>query len=612
MSPEILRTILVALGIGMVIFVHEMGHFLAARFCKVKVEVFSLGFGPKLLGFTHKGTLYQLALVPFGGYVRMKGEYGQENGSAPDTDSLPAKSVPQRFLIYAGGVIMNVIFALVCFPIVYHYGVPAIAPIVGQTAPGSPAWNERIPSGAKILKVGGRPVYDFMSIPGEVAIHGSESVRFEMLYPGEDRPRDVVLDPVKDETNGFYRVGIFPLGDPNWAVSVVPGGAADMAGLRDGDQVLEVLGSLEGQTPGTAMSAHFAEGLPMDLRVRRNASEGAEEVIEVVRVEPRWDTAVDGRKVFGIEPPSHVVHAVRNSKAMQTLGLQPDDRIIEAAGKPILRSTDFLLALRDASDTNLRVVVRRNGQSVVLNLPDFKKAHAAALISDVAMKQDLESTTVLVRPKSAAFEAGLRTGDVIQSLWDRDVEGWEGIQTLAASGSSQGTPLTFSILRDGNANPLSFTASASLPTSMGFGFGFRPGTYTFQTNGMGEAVAMGARSSLRMLREAGMTLRQMFRQEISPKNLGGIVTISKVSYQASSMGWTKLLFFLCMLSVNLAFLNVLPIPLLDGGHLFFVVVEGIKGSPVSEKIMGYSQLVGLVLILSLMVYVTYQDILRLL
>ncbi|HPF15601.1 MAG TPA: site-2 protease family protein, partial [Planctomycetota bacterium] len=98
----------------------------------------------------------------------------------------------------------------------------------------------------------------------------------------------------------------------------------------------------------------------------------------------------------------------------------------------------------------------------------------------------------------------------------------------------------------------------------------------------------------------------------SPKNLGGVLTIGKVSYQASSMGWTKLLFFLCMLSVNLAFLNVLPIPLLDGGHLFFLLIEGIKGSPVSERIMGYSQLVGLVLILSLMVYVTYQDILRIL
>ncbi len=593
----------------MVIFVHEMGHFLAARFCKVRVEVFSLGFGPKVLGFTRKGTLYQLALIPFGGYVRMKGEYGPEDGNDPDPDSLPAKSVPQRFLIYAGGVIMNVIFALVCFPIVYHYGLTAIAPVVGQTAPGSPAWQERIPTGAEILTVGGRPVYDFMSIPGEVAIHGSNPVHFEMIYPGETTPRDVVLDPVKDESNGFYRVGISPMGDPEWTVRVNEGGPAAMAGLNNGDRVLEVLGALKGQNPGTSLSPHFSEGTPISLRVRRNTTEGAEEVVEI---EPRWKTAEDGRKVFGIEPPSHLVHAVRGSQAMEILGLKEGDRIIEAAGKTILRNTDLALALQTASNTNLRVVVLRDGERMILNLASFHRDQAAGILSDIALQQDLESTTVLVRPKSAAFESGLRTGDTIQTLWNQEVQSWEDIQNLAASASNQGKALKFEVQRSGATEPLAFVATAMLPTTLDYGFGFKSGTYTFQTSGVAEAVAMGGRSSLRMLREAGMTLRQMFRQEISPKNLGGIVTISKVSYQASSMGWTKLLFFLCMLSVNLAFLNVLPIPLLDGGHLFFLMVEGIKGSPVSEKIMGYSQLVGLVLILSLMVYVTYQDILRLL
>ncbi|MCP5021537.1 MAG: RIP metalloprotease RseP [bacterium] len=610
MSPEILRTLQVALGIGMVIFVHEMGHFLAARFCKVKVEVFSLGFGPKLIGFTRKGTLYQLALVPFGGYVRMKGEYGPEDGKEPDPDSLPAKSVPQRFLIYSGGVIMNVVFALLCFPIVYHFGVPAIAPVVGRTTPGSPAWEARIPSGTRILEVGDRPVHDFMSIPGEVAIHGSEPVHFRMQYPGETQIRDVALSPVKDETNGFYRVGIAPMGDANWAVSIAPGGPAEQAGLRDGDQVLRILGALPGQTPEQALTAHFAEGSPMELQVFRKVPEGEEEIIETVRIEPRWNVGEAGRTVFGIEPPSHLVHAVRQSKATQTLGIQAGDRIIESAGKRILRSTDFLLALRAAPNTNLRVQVLRDGELLTLNLPGFHRSMAASLVADLAMQQDLDSTTILVRPKSAAHEAGLRTGDAIQALWGRGVQSWQEIQDLAASASSQGKALQFDVLRD--ETPMTFSATAALSNSLGYGFGFQSGTYLFQTTGMAKAVAMGADSSLRMLREAGMTLRQMFRQEISPKNLGGIVTISKVSYQASSMGWTKLLFFLCMLSVNLAFLNVLPIPLLDGGHLFFLMVEGIKGTPVSEKIMGYSQLVGLVLILSLMVYVTYQDILRLL
>ena len=98
--------------------------------------------------------------------------------------------------------------------------------------------------------------------------------------------------------------------------------------------------------------------------------------------------------------------------------------------------------------------------------------------------------------------------------------------------------------------------------------------------------------------------------QVSGANIGGIITIGVVSHSWASVGITKLFFFLCMLSMNLAFLNVLPIPVLDGGHLFFLLIEKIKGSPVSERVLGYSQMVGIVLIVSLMVYVTFNDIKR--
>ncbi|MEZ5974167.1 MAG: site-2 protease family protein [Planctomycetota bacterium] len=228
----------------------------------------------------------------------------------------------------------------------------------------------------------------------------------------------------------------------------------------------------------------------------------------------------------------------------------------------------------------------------------------------MAFAQDLDSTVLLVRPGSAAEKAGLQTGDQVTGLNGKPAAEWADIQLAAGNAATLESPLAFR--RRARRSALELMATAGVGAALEYGFGYRPSMYTFRADGFGKAITLGARSSLRMLREAVMTLKQMFRREISPKNLGGIVTIGQVSYQASSMGWTKLLFFLCMLSVNLAFLNVLPIPLLDGGHLFFLMIEGIKGSPVSEKIMGYSQLVGLVLILSLMVYVTYQDILRLL
>ena len=134
---QITRILQVALGIGAVIFVHELGHFIAARLCKVRVEIFSLGFGPKLLAWKRGTTTYQLALVPMGGYVKMAGEESAP-GVAPLPDELPAKSVGQRFFIYSGGVLMNVIFALVVLPPLLFYGVPFPEPLIGAVAPGGP------------------------------------------------------------------------------------------------------------------------------------------------------------------------------------------------------------------------------------------------------------------------------------------------------------------------------------------------------------------------------------------------------------------------------------------------------------------------------------------
>ena len=113
-----------------------------------------------------------------------------------------------------------------------------------------------------------------------------------------------------------------------------------------------------------------------------------------------------------------------------------------------------------------------------------------------------------------------------------------------------------------------------------------------------------------MLKDGWLTLKRMMLAEVSTKNLGGIISISYVSYAVAESGLSKLFYFLCLLSVNLAFVNVLPIPLLDGGHLLFLLLEKIKGSPVSDRVLGYSQMIGLVLLVGLMVYVTYNDLMR--
>src|SRR6187549_158282 len=167
---SILRIVQVTLGIGLVIFVHELGHFLAARLNGVRVEVFSIGMGPRILGWARRGTRYQLALVPIGGYVRMAGEERRTDGLPPAPDDLSSKSVGARFFIYSGGVLMNLLFGLVVFPIVFYFGVPLPKPVLGDPLPGGPAWLANIKGGTEVLEVNGEDVFDFTHIPTSIAL----------------------------------------------------------------------------------------------------------------------------------------------------------------------------------------------------------------------------------------------------------------------------------------------------------------------------------------------------------------------------------------------------------------------------------------------------------
>jgi len=184
------------LGVGLVIFVHEAGHFIAARLCGARVEVFSLGFGPRLLGWRRGGTLYQIALVPLGGYVKMAGDEMDTRGRQPRPDDLRAKSVGARFFIYSGGVIMNVVFGLVVFPLLFAHGIPFVRPMLGTPPPGSPTWHARLPAGTEVLEVNGDRILNANHIRSAIALGDPGETRLLLRDPVTGEERIQVLQPV--------------------------------------------------------------------------------------------------------------------------------------------------------------------------------------------------------------------------------------------------------------------------------------------------------------------------------------------------------------------------------------------------------------------------------
>ena len=141
-----------------------------------------------------------------------------------------------------------------------------------------------------------------------------------------------------------------------------------------------------------------------------------------------------------------------------------------------------------------------------------------------------------------------------------------------------------------------------------YGFGLKRADFIYRVANPLEAVAVGCRSCWKFLQDSWLTLEGIITKRVPSKNVGGPIAIGVIAHTFASVSWTKFFFFLCVLSMNLAFLNVLPIPLLDGGHLFFLLIEKIKGSPVSDRVMGYSQLAGLALIGFVFIYILFQDL----
>lgn len=603
------RVALVVFGIGLVIFVHELGHYIAARLCGVRVVTFSLGFGPRLLGWQRGGTMYQIAAVPLGGYCRMAGEEPRMDGTPPAPDELPAKSVEARFFIYSGGVLMNLVFALVVFPILFTVGVPFLRPVIGDVEPGGPAWHAEVPVGSEVLAVNGNEVLDFMHIQTEVALGDPEKAVLLLRSPGRDEPYELSLKPERRERLGLNVIGIAPgivtdaAGRPS--IDVDEDSPAMAAGLGDEDWLVAVLDGIEGLDLVDQIGVQTRDGDPMRLRVV-DAS-GVERDVEI---RPRLSEELASPRV-GIIPPRNRVIDVRDSAATRSLGLRAEDRILAVAGREVLRLGDLQRALVPETGP-LLFSVRRGAARLELSAPPLERAERLALARDIALAVDVESTRVLVKPGEPAQLAGLLDMDRLIKVDEQVVDSWDDVTRTVSAAGREGRAVTFTVERDVDGT-IAYSEISAKPEALPFplyGVNLRQDQYVYRAENLAEALRVGAFCSLKFLEDSWLTLGRMFNGQVSTDNLGGIISIGAISFTLAEDGWEKLFFFLCMLSINLAFLNVLPVPILDGGHLFFLIVEKIKGSPVSVRVLGYSQMVGVVLIISLMVYVTYNDLVK--
>ena len=218
-----------------------------------------------------------------------------------------------------------------------------------------------------------------------------------------------------------------------------------------------------------------------------------------------------------------------------------------------------------------------------------------------------------VEKGSPAERAGIRKGDVVVKLNGRDIRDWEelssGIKTSA------GNPVILQLQRDGQAIIVTVQPAKREGKNI---FGEKREEWiigigsqvSLQKGSPGLAVVRAFQQTYEYAKITLLALYKMIRGEVSPRNLGGPILIAQMAGQQAQEGLGSFLGFLAVLSINLGVLNLLPIPVLDGGHLFFFLVEAVIGRPVAVKHREMAQQVGVFLLMLLMVYAFYNDIAR--
>jgi regulator of sigma E protease len=597
MLESFANVVLTVLGISFLIFMHELGHFLAARWFNVRVETFSIGFGRRIAGFHKDGCDYRLSLIPLGGYVKMAGEYGDFDDEAVlDDGDLTSKPIWQRFIIFSAGVVMNIALAFAIYPVALHMGVPFETPVIGTVIPGASAWRAGVEVGDEVLSVNGNTVYGFLDVMLEVALGDPEHTVFHVLRDGDEL--DIVLQT--DRLDDRYDAGIYP---PMDAALVVPeNGLAARAGLLPHDRLIAANGLTVGALhqgrvlgPGEVLARARASGDPLDLTVQRGTERFQVTVI------PDEKPIDGGQRLLGALPLLRRVADVRRDAAASDFPLQTDDVVMEAAGAPLLDLED-LLTLAEAGAFDVSVL--RDGERVAEHL-DARQA-ALILAGDVAFAGDDSQGFIQPIPGGALEEAGALAGDLLVSLDAQPVKDYAALLEMLRADANLVVDRRVGLRRGDEAFELDVRMRPA--TKIDDGLDLKPAMVVPVFESVPEAMVAGWNSSSNALRNTALTLGKLFTGSVGIKNLGGPIRISRETYRSAETNFAKLLFFLALISVNLGFINILPIPVLDGGQIVFLLCEKVKGSRLSERSMQNAQLVGLVAILALMVVVTFNDV----
>ena len=702
--PYLLSLAGLIFGFGFVIFWHELGHFLAAKWAGVKVEQFAVGIGQavcsyrKGIGFrfgsTQReygelidgttpgqtaatlGTLtdpaeladaegktahpspegklpppppggpkrpnvsgvgeteYRLNWLPLGGYVKMLGQDDMDAGHqvADDPRAYNNRPIYQRMVIVCAGVVMNVLLAAALFWALFLYGFTSPPPVVGGVQPLSPAQRAGLNVGDRVTSLGGWSQYDFNKIAMTTALLAKGETASLVVTTPAGESKTLRITPRRPPNGGpFQELGITPAYDLA-GPEVVPNAPPfevdpatmppDVGAIRPGDVVTAIEGRAVAVRDFDALdrALQASDGKPVALTV-----EGADGAERAVSAEPtflppfgevplNFAGMVPRPTVRAIQPESSAVGKLRPGDVILALRLPANNDVDDS-----LTFAELLARLNAAgqSDAEVAMDVLRGGEVVAVT----------GLTPNVRITEDRKGLGIVpgfdaghavvggLVEGSPAERAGLPERAAVTSVAGEPVASWDDVRRVLLT-QKPGDVEVGATLADGAERTfaLPLTADAlALQRDLRYAstLGFRTRVEPRKTANPLTAAWWGVQETRDAILQFYITLRRMAEGAVPLSATMGPLGIAHVGGAVASRGVDYLLWFLAIISANLAVVNFIPIPILDGGLFAFLIFEKLTGKPPGPRVLAVAQVCGLVLLASVFLFVTYNDLQRL-